>query len=91
MYQKMERKIHPVIARINKEAYAYYKEMYDSELNNPHGRHRSIDGVMYVHPDTCRRFDEMQIKYRMQLLEEYIKSLPIDDSQNDCLSGIGIN
>jgi len=46
--------------------------------DHPHGRHRSIDGVMHVHPDRCKQFTELETKYRIKLLEEYIDSLPVD-------------
>lgn len=46
--------------------------MYNKELNNPNGRHRSIDGEMHVHPDESTRIRLICKEYRIKLLEEFI-------------------
>lgn len=64
---------HPVLDEINQKVRAKYNEMYEKELNDPKGRHRSIDGVIHVHPEEDDRIRRECKNYRIQILEQYVR------------------
>ena len=62
------------VTDINRKVNEYFESLCKAEIANERGRHRSIDGVTCVHPDTYRWFQEKADKYRLELIAEHFKN-----------------